>query len=41
MVGVFCSVYKNGDLDCKFVRYDLYEGSRKIKERKPKSDEEE
>ena len=32
---------KNGDLDCKFVRYDLYEGSRKIKERKPKSDEEE
>jgi putative N6-adenine-specific DNA methylase len=22
---------RNGDLDCKFVRYDLYEGSRKFK----------
>jgi putative N6-adenine-specific DNA methylase len=22
---------KNGDLDCKFVKYELYEGSRKIK----------
>lgn len=22
---------KNGDLDCKFVRYDMYEGSRKAK----------
>ena len=25
---------KNGDLDCKYVKYELYEGSRKIKERK-------
>ena len=24
---------KNGDLNCKFVKYELYEGSRKIKER--------
>ena len=22
---------KNGDLDCRFVRYDMYEGSRKAK----------
>ena len=22
---------KNGDLDCKFVKYELYEGSRKVK----------
>ena len=25
---------KNADLDCKFVKYELYEGSRKLKERK-------
>ena len=25
---------KNGDLDCKFVKYELYEGTRKFKERK-------
>jgi putative N6-adenine-specific DNA methylase len=24
---------KNADLDCRFVRYDMYEGSRKIKKR--------
>ena len=24
---------KNGDLDCKFVKYELYEGSRKMKSR--------
>ena len=24
---------KNGDLNCKFVKYELYEGSRKIKSR--------
>lgn len=30
---------KNGDLDCKFVRYDMYEGSKKIK--KDASEEEE
>ena len=24
---------KNGDLNCKFVKYELYEGSRKFKER--------
>jgi putative N6-adenine-specific DNA methylase len=23
----------NADLDCKFVKYELYEGTRKIKER--------
>ena len=22
---------KNGDLDCRLVRYDMYEGSRRIK----------
>lgn len=26
---------KNGDLDCKFVRYDMYEGSRKAKKALP------
>jgi len=26
---------KNADLDCKFVKYELYEGTRKIKEDKP------
>ncbi len=31
---------KNGDLDCKFVKYELYEGSRKIKPRKGNSEEE-
>jgi putative N6-adenine-specific DNA methylase len=25
---------KNADLDCKFVKYDLYEGTRKFKEPK-------
>ena len=25
---------KNGDLECRFVKYELYEGSRKIKEKK-------
>ncbi|MFY9244043.1 MAG: class I SAM-dependent RNA methyltransferase [Polaribacter sp.] len=32
---------RNGDLNCKFVRYDLYEGTRKMKPRKNNSDEEE
>jgi putative N6-adenine-specific DNA methylase len=27
---------KNADLDCKFVKYELYEGTRKFKE--PASD---
>ncbi len=31
---------KNGDLDCRFVRYDMYEGTRKIKESKGAIDEE-
>jgi putative N6-adenine-specific DNA methylase len=22
---------RNGDLECRFVRYDMYEGSRKLK----------
>ena len=29
---------KNADLDCKFVKYELYEGSRKIKDRKGEID---
>ena len=28
------------DLDCKFVKYDLYEGTRKFKEPKVASDSE-
>ncbi len=30
---------KNADLDCKFVKYELYEGSRKIKPRKEASED--
>jgi putative N6-adenine-specific DNA methylase len=29
---------KNGDLNCKFVKYELYEGTRKIKESKEDSE---
>jgi len=32
---------KNGDLDCRLVRYDMYEGSRKIKERNSDDETEE
>ena len=32
---------KNGDLNCKFVKYDLYEGTRKFKERKEDTEPEE
>lgn len=28
---------KNGDLDCKFVRYDMYEGSKKAKKNMPET----
>jgi putative N6-adenine-specific DNA methylase len=31
---------KNADLDCKFVKYELYEGTRKIKEQKESSNTE-
>ena len=31
---------KNADLDCKFVKYELYEGTRKIKEHKESSNTE-
>ena len=31
---------KNADLDCKFVKYELYEGTRKFKEPKLDSDSE-
>ena len=31
---------KNGDLDCKFVKYELYEGSRKIKPSRTVTDQE-
>ena len=33
---------KNGDLDCIYVRYDMYEGSRKAKKmnRAPEDEEE-
>jgi putative N6-adenine-specific DNA methylase len=31
---------KNADLDCKFVKYELYEGTRKIKEHKENSNTE-
>jgi putative N6-adenine-specific DNA methylase len=31
---------KNGDLNCKYVKYELYEGSRKIKPRKETLDSE-
>jgi len=30
---------KNADLDCKFVRYDMYEGSRKAKNRNTETEE--
>lgn len=32
---------RNGDLDCKFVRYDLYEGSRKFSKNNPSFSSEE
>ncbi|TVZ54892.1 putative N6-adenine-specific DNA methylase [Lutibacter sp. Hel_I_33_5] len=32
---------KNADLECRFVKYELYEGSKKVKERKYISDTEE
>ena len=31
---------KNGDLDCKFVRYDMYAGSKKAKKNQPKEEDE-
>ncbi|VAW25393.1 23S rRNA (guanine(2445)-N(2))-methyltransferase [hydrothermal vent metagenome] len=30
---------KNGDLNCKFVRYDMYAGSKKAKKRTPEAEE--
>lgn len=30
---------KNADLDCRFVRYDMYEGSKKAKKRAPETKE--
>jgi hypothetical protein len=31
---------KNGDLDCLFVRYDMYEGSKKTHKRPIEKEEE-